>query len=53
MLIDALSSEGAIASLPMLNDVDDGDDLASLILDLKALPVPLPEQRELLGWLLE
>jgi hypothetical protein len=37
----------------MLNDVDDGDDLASLIVDLKALPAPLREQRELLDWLLE
>jgi hypothetical protein len=53
MLIEALSSDGAIASLPMLNDVDDGDDLASLITDLKALSAPLPEQRELLAWLLE
>jgi len=53
MLIDALSNDGAVASLPMLNDVDDGDDLASLIDDLKALPAPLPEQRELLDWLLE
>jgi rSAM/selenodomain-associated transferase 1 len=53
MLIEALSSDGAIAPLPLLNDVDDGDDLASLIFDLKALPAPLPEQRELLDWLLE
>ena len=53
MLIDALSSHGAIASLPMINDVDDGDDLASLIVDLKALSEPLPEQRELLAWLLD
>jgi rSAM/selenodomain-associated transferase 1 len=52
-LTKALSSDGAIASLPMLNDVDDGDDLASLIVDLKALPAPLPEQRQLLDWLLE
>ena len=37
----------------MINDVDDGDDLASLIIDLKALTDPLPEQRELLAWLLE
>jgi rSAM/selenodomain-associated transferase 1 len=53
MLINALSSDGAIASLPMLSDVDDGDDLTSLIVDLKALAEPLPEQRELLAWLLE
>jgi rSAM/selenodomain-associated transferase 1 len=53
MLIDALSSHGAIASLPTLDDVDDGDDLASLVTELKALAEPLPEQRELLAWLLD
>jgi glycosyltransferase A (GT-A) superfamily protein (DUF2064 family) len=53
VLIDALASDGAIASLPTLNDVDDGDDLASLVFDLKALAEPLPEQRELLAWLLD
>jgi len=53
VLVDALSPDGAIASLPMINDVDDGDDLASLIVDLKALTDPLPEQRELLAWLLD
>jgi len=51
MLVAALADDGVVASLPMLNDVDDGNDLAPLIIDLKALPAPLPEQRELLAWL--
>lgn len=52
-LVDALSMEGVIAALPMLNDVDDGEDLASLVTDLKTLRAPLPEQRELLAWLMD
>lgn len=52
LLVDALSPAGAIASLPMLNDVDDGDDLLSLVSALETLDDPLPEQGELLGWLL-
>ncbi len=53
VLVDALSPAGAIASLPMLNDVDDGDDLVSLVTALKALDDPLPEQGTLLQWLLD
>ncbi|MDQ6646372.1 MAG: DUF2064 domain-containing protein [Pseudomonadota bacterium] len=53
MLVDALSPAGAIASLPKLNDVDDGDDLLSLVTALKALDDPLPEQGTLLQWLLD
>ena len=50
-LVRALAPAGAIASLPMLNDVDHGDDLMSLAEALEALADPLPEQRELLDWL--
>lgn len=51
MLIDALSPAGAIGTLAILNDVDDGDDLVSLVAALEALTDPLPEQHELLAWL--
>ena len=50
-LTRALTPAGAIASLPMLSDVDHGDDLMSLAEALEALAEPLPEQRELLAWL--
>lgn len=50
-LIRALTPAGAIASLPTLSDVDHGDDLMALAEALEALVEPLPEQRELLGWL--
>jgi rSAM/selenodomain-associated transferase 1 len=52
MLINTLSPAGGIGSLPMLNDVDDGDDLVSLVAALEALRDPLPQQQQLLMWLL-
>ena len=53
VLIDTLSATGACASLPMLNDVDESSDLASLVVDLRALAEPLPEQRVLLEWIVD
>ena len=51
MLVDALTPAGAMALLPQLDDVDEGDDLVSLSADLEALDDPLPEQQTLLAWL--
>lgn len=53
VLVDALATTGACAALPVLNDVDEGSDLASLVVDLKALTEPLPEQRGLLEWIVD
>ncbi|MGA9332859.1 MAG: DUF2064 domain-containing protein [Rudaea sp.] len=50
-LMDALSPHGAIAQLPVLNDLDDAGDAHAVIAALLALPAALPAQRALSDWL--
>lgn len=50
-LVAALRPLGALASLPMLTDVDRVEDLTALAEALHALPAPLPEQQGLQTWL--
>lgn len=48
----ALAGQGEIVQLPTLVDVDRSDDLARVRAALAQLTAPLPEQRQLLDWLL-
>lgn len=47
----ALQSQGDIATLPSLTDVDEAADLATLAGALAEMPDPLPAQRQLASWL--
>lgn len=47
----ALAPHGGIARVSTLTDVDDATDLPTLAASLANLTDPLPEQRELSGWL--
>jgi len=47
----ALALHGGIAGVSTLRDVDDAADLSALTASLANLTDPLPEQRELSGWL--
>ena len=50
-LRSALATQGTIALVPQLTDVDDAADLGSLAAALAELPAPLPAQRRLADWL--